>query len=152
MKLKYSKLCSFNMDIAEKLNSEPNRKANLVINEAIEAHYDKRIIPANCKVEKLDITDWIIEQIKLSKETTKLEYYKLKTSSFVVFKKDKVIDNIAFYLINDGIELEIHFNVIVDNGIEIQFKKWFYDAYYSYEIDFDDNRLKEIEESVIFKL
>ncbi len=149
MKAKYNKLCSFEMDIAEKLNEEPKRKANLVVNEAIKAYYDNRIIPKNCKVQTLNVTNWIIEQIKQSIQVDKLDY-SLKMSSFMIMKKDGIIDKAIFYLKTNEIEVDIKFNVIVENEIEIQFIRWVYESLY--KLDFDNTRLKEIEQSVIFKL
>ncbi len=152
MKAKYNKLCSFDMDIAEKLNEEPSRKANLVVNEAIKAHYEGRIIPANCKAQTLDVTDWIIEQIKQSVQVTKLDY-SLKMSSFTIMKKDGIIDKVIFYLKTNEIEVDIKFNVIVENEIEIQFIRWVYEFNANLVIlDFDNDRLNEIEHQVIFKL
>ncbi len=151
MKPKFNKLCSFDMDIAEKLNKEPSRRQNDVIVQAVKAHYENRIIPKNCKVSSLDVTDWVISEIKKSEQVDKLDF-SLKTSSFVVINKDIIIDKVIFYLKSKEIEIEIKFNVIVENGIEILFIRWVYDTNYKYDINFDNTRLQEIENAAMFKL
>ena len=150
--MKYNKLCSFDMDIAEKLNNEPNRKSNLVIVEAVKAHYDNMIIPKNCQVKMLDVTDLILAEIKTSVEVdneTKMNLQKI--SSFHILKDNEgKLNKIHFYLRTWEIEIYINFKIFLDEEIHVQFIKW--DKYSNYNIDFDEDRLKEIENSVIFKL
>lgn len=154
MKAKYNKLCSFNMDIAEKLNSEPNRKTNLVIGEAVKAHYEGRILPFGCSIDTLDITDFILNEIEKSEKVdTWLDGSRLSTSSYMIgMDNENHYYKINFMLKSADLNVDIRFNIILEESIYSVHFENMTGGSEKYKTIIDDNRLNEIEITASFKL
>lgn len=154
MKAKFQKLCSFGLDIAEKLNEEPSRKQNDVIVLAVKAHYENRILPDGCSIHTIDITDFILQEIeKAEKVNSYADGAKLRVSSFFTELNDENdIIQVDFQLKSVDFDIDILFKVLTgeDSGT-IQFVSWSGGSR-KYRTIFDDNRIEEIEQKVSWKL